>query len=140
MKNVILGHKRELDELLTRDFVPREGVEHARKNLENNLIKVIVGPRRAGKSVFALQILRGVKFAYVNFDDERLVGLSDYDDILKAIIQVYGEVNYLFFKAGDELNCDNLIILTWDHDGEETVNGKKIRFMPLWVWLTPTRS
>jgi len=43
-------------------------------------------------------------------------------------------------KAGGELNCDNLIILTWDHDGEETVNGKKIRFIPLWIWLTSTRA
>lgn len=110
MKDVVLGHKRELDTLLTRDFVHREGVEYARKNLENSLIKVIVGPRRAGKSVFALQVLRGVDFAYLNFDDERLVGLSDYDDILKAIIQVYGKTRYLFFDEIQNLDKWELLV------------------------------
>ncbi len=110
MKNIVLGHKLERDELLRQKFVPREGVEHARKNLENSLIKVIVGPRRAGKSVFALQILEGVDFAYLNFDDERLIGLSDYDEILKAIMQVYGDTRYFLFDEIQNLDKWELLV------------------------------
>ena len=43
------------------------------------LIKIIMGPRRAGKSIFAIQMLKGVDFAYVNFDDERLADTDDFD-------------------------------------------------------------
>ena len=110
MKNIVLGHRLERDELLRQKFVPREGVEYARKNLENSLIKVIVGPRRAGKSVFALQILEGVDFAYLNFDDERLIGLSDYDEILKAIIQVYGDTRYFLFDEIQNLDKWELLV------------------------------
>lgn len=54
--------------------MPREGPPLAKESLKNDLIKVIIGPRRAGKSVFALQMLKDTNFAYLNFDDERLLG------------------------------------------------------------------
>ncbi|HHT9138969.1 MAG TPA: AAA family ATPase [Candidatus Wunengus sp. YC60] len=91
MKDIVLGHKAERDEFLGAQYVQREGLQNARKSMKNNLIKVIVGPRRAGKSVFAIQMLEGLDFAYLNIDDEGLLGISDYDDLLKAIRQVYGE-------------------------------------------------
>jgi len=104
MKNVVLGHKAERDELLQAQYVLREGLQDARKSMQNDLIKVIVGPRRAGKSVFAIQILEGMDFAYLNFDDERLLNVSDYDDLLKAIRQVYGETNTILFDEIQNLH------------------------------------
>ncbi|MBF8275491.1 MAG: hypothetical protein HW390_564 [Candidatus Brocadiaceae bacterium] len=97
MKDIVLGHKAERDELLGDRYVQREGLRDARENMKNDLIKVIVGPRRAGKSVFAIQMLEGLDFAYLNFDDERLLDIDDYDDLLKAIRQVYGETKYILF-------------------------------------------
>ena len=47
MKNIVLGHKRKRDSLLGQSFVLRDGVEQVSKNLKNNLIKVVMGPRRA---------------------------------------------------------------------------------------------
>ncbi len=104
MKDIVLGHKAERDELLNVRYVPREGIQDARKSMKNNLIKVIVGPRRAGKSVFAMQMLEGQDFAYLNFDDERLIGMSDYDDILKAVRQVYGETKTILFDEIQNLD------------------------------------
>ncbi len=75
MKSVIASHRIERDELLSRAFIPRQGLAEAVKSMSGGLIKVVIGPRRAGKSVFALQMLSascGSDFAYVNFDDERL--------------------------------------------------------------------
>lgn len=97
MKDIVLGHKAERDEFLGAQYVQREGLLNARKSMKNNLIKVIVGPRRAGKSVFAIQMLEGLDFAYLNFDDERLLDIFDYDDLLKAIRQVYGETKCILF-------------------------------------------
>jgi len=38
-------------------------------------------------------------------------------------------------KASDELHCKNLLIITWDYESKETLNGKEINFIPLWKWL-----
>ena len=97
MRDVILGHKEERDELLRTKYIKRNGLDNARQSINNNLIKVIIGPRRAGKSVFGIQMLEGLDFAYLNFDDERLVDISDYDDLIKAIRQVYGETKIILF-------------------------------------------
>jgi len=97
MKEIVLSQKAERDELLGGRYVSRDGLEKARENLKNNLIKVIIGPRRAGKSVFSIQMLEGLNFAYLNFDDERLTSVSDYDEILKAIRQVYGDSRIILF-------------------------------------------
>jgi len=97
MKEIVLSQKIERDELLGGRYVQREGLKRARESLQGNLIKVIIGPRRAGKSVFSIQMLEGLNFAYLNFDDERLVSTSDYDELLKAIRQVYGETKLILF-------------------------------------------
>ena len=110
MKNIVLGHKRERDSLLEQSFILRDGVEQVSKNLKNNLIKVVMGPRRAGKSIFSLQAFRGIDFAYLNFDDERLTGLADYDEILKAIVQVYGDTKYLLFDEIQNLDKWELFV------------------------------
>jgi predicted AAA+ superfamily ATPase len=104
MKDIVFGHKTERDELLAARYVQREGLSEAVKSIKNNLIKVIVGPRRAGKSVFAMKMLQGHDFAYLNFDDERLLGISDYDDLLKAIRQVYGETKTVLFDEIQNLD------------------------------------
>ncbi len=38
-------------------------------------------------------------------------------------------------KAGKELKCRNMLVVTGDYEGEEKSDGVKIRFMPLWKWL-----
>jgi hypothetical protein len=104
MKDIVLGHKAERDELINAEYVQREGIQNARQSIKNNLIKVIMGPRGAGKSVFAIQMLEGQDFAYLNFDDERLLCIPDYDDILKAIREVYGETKIILFDEIQNLN------------------------------------
>ncbi len=38
-------------------------------------------------------------------------------------------------KAGKELKCKDLLCITWDYEGEEKIERKKIKFTPLWKWL-----
>ncbi len=44
------------------------------------------------------------------------------------------EINALV-KAGDELGCNELLVITWEHEGEEVVKGKRIVYRQLWKWL-----
>lgn len=38
-------------------------------------------------------------------------------------------------KASEELNCKNLLVITWDFESEEKFKGKNIIYVPLWKWL-----
>ncbi len=37
--------------------------------------------------------------------------------------------------AAKELNCSDLLVITWDHEDMEEFKGNNIRFVPLWKWL-----
>ena len=37
--------------------------------------------------------------------------------------------------ASNELKCNNLLVITWDYESEEKIEGKDINFIPLWKWL-----
>lgn len=38
-------------------------------------------------------------------------------------------------RAGKELRCKNLLIITQDREGEEETGGRTIKYLPLWKWL-----
>jgi predicted AAA+ superfamily ATPase len=38
-------------------------------------------------------------------------------------------------RASEDLKTEELLVITWDFGGEETVSGKRIRFLPLRKWL-----
>ncbi len=105
IKNIILQHKAEKERFITGSYVPREQLPYALKFLKTSLIKVITGPRRAGKSVFCFLLLKDKNFAYVNFDDEELLKVKNYDEIIEALYEVYPNSEYILF---DEIqNLEN---------------------------------
>ena len=97
IKNIVLQHQQEKEELLARQYVQREQLNEAKKLLKTDLIKVITGPRRAGKSVFSSLLLKDKKFAYLNFDDEGLLKIKDYDQIIQTLGEVYHQPDFYFF-------------------------------------------
>ena len=96
---IIDNQKEDLEELLAQRVVERAPM--SRMELDAPFAQVAVGVRRSGKSVVCRTALArlGEPFGYVNFDDEKLDGLqaSDLDDVLKAVLVVYGPVKRLFF-------------------------------------------
>lgn len=98
LNNVVLKQKQEKEHLLSLDYVPRTKEGEARKWLDSDLIKVVLGPRRAGKSVFSLRLLKDRPFGYFNFDDEGLPPTYDdrfYDDLITQLHLVYGQTKTL---------------------------------------------
>ena len=101
MKSLIL-QKRELEKRFNEKYISRESKI---KGLESDLIKIIMGPRRAGKSFFSIHYLRNSNFGYINFDDEKLINLNNYDELISAINLVYNNPKILLF---DEIqNLEN---------------------------------
>jgi uncharacterized protein len=75
-------------------------LEEKQLSLTSNLAQIVIGVRRSGKSTLCEKFIRqnGVEFAYANFDDDRLVNLNsdDFDNVLDALYQIYGDFKYLF--------------------------------------------
>lgn len=95
MKTTILNQRAERDELLSRPYQQRHTKYDADELLQNLLIKLITGPRRVGKSVFALLMLQGQNFAYLNFDDNQLLEKWDEDLAMSALDDVYPDYDFM---------------------------------------------
>jgi predicted AAA+ superfamily ATPase len=78
-------------------FVLRQSENDANKFLRYPNILAVLGVRRCGKSIFSYMLTKEHDFGYINFDDERLVGISagDLNRILEAFYELYGDVDYI---------------------------------------------
>ncbi|MHB8092088.1 MAG: ATP-binding protein [Syntrophales bacterium] len=96
LRDIALLQKRELESRLQGTYVDRK--ISVPWDLGNDLIKVITGPRRAGKSFYGAHLIQQTgSYGYINFDDERLDAIEDYDEIISAVNAVYDQPRYLFF-------------------------------------------
>ena len=109
IKEVLLQHKKEKESLLSKVYVSREKLQMAKKFLSSELVKVVKGPRRSGKSVFSLLLLKETNFAYLNFDDENLLPYST-DEILTGIFEIYSKPRFLLFDEIQNLKGWELFI------------------------------
>ncbi len=109
LKNIVSNQKLQKEQLLTLSYIRRTKEPFARKWLDSNLIKVILGPRRAGKSVFSLMLLKDRPFMYFNFDDEVLssAGGIATDELMKELHAAYGHLKTVLF---DEIQN----LLNWE--------------------------
>lgn len=103
MKTTILSQRSERDELMSRPYQRRLTRYDADELLHNPLIKLITGPRRVGKSVYALLLLRGRNFAYLNFDDARLLEKWDEEIVMSLLDDVYPGYEYLLLDEVQNL-------------------------------------
>ena len=95
MKNIILNQRAECNELMACPYHQRDVRYTFDELLANPLIKLITGPRRVGKSMFALLMLQGKNFAYLNFDDNLLLENWDEDLVMQMLDDVYPGYEYL---------------------------------------------
>lgn len=74
--------------------------EEALIDLRSPQAQAVTGVRRSGKSTLCFLALEkiGEKYAYANFDDERLSGLdaSALDDVLGVLYKIYGDFDYIY--------------------------------------------
>jgi predicted AAA+ superfamily ATPase len=96
LRDIVLTQKAELEEFLRRPYVERQLPPHVMD--ETDLIRVVVGPRRAGKSTLAAHLLQHLGGGgYVNFDDERLADLGDADPLIAAVDEIYEHPRHILF-------------------------------------------
>ena len=88
--------------------------EEEQVELDSNLVQVIIGVRRSGKSTLCYNVLKANKdkFAYVNFDDERFDELqtSDLNVVLEVLYKIYGDFKYLFLDEIQNIDGWHLFV------------------------------
>lgn len=109
IRDIVLVQKRELEELLKEKYIERDASSSVFE--KDKMIRVITGPRRAGKSFFGVHLLRKTgPFGYVNFDDERLSTVRDYDEIITAVDSVYDKPKTLLLDEVQNLDKWELFV------------------------------
>ncbi|MBN8548311.1 MAG: ATP-binding protein, partial [Deltaproteobacteria bacterium] len=102
--NLVQAQKAERDLLISKETIVREQSSKLKGQLSSELVKVITGPRRAGKSVLTFQVLKGLNFAYLNLEDNSLPQPIDGDGLFDAVNEVYGAVDFYFFDEIQSLD------------------------------------
>lgn len=133
LQEAIDRQKREHAALYAaRQYTPRTKLAHTQAWLASDLIKVIMGPRRAGKSVFASLMLSGVDHAYFNFEDETVASLSEFDSnaFMRELAVAYGPVRTLFFDEIQNVPHWEAFINRLHREGYNiTVTGSNARLL-----------
>ncbi len=108
MKNILLKQRKERDELMSRPYLLRRNVQDTDLLLNSNLIKLITGPRRVGKSTQALLMLRDKNFAYLNFDNYPLLEAWDANLVMRMLDDVYPGYEYILLDEVQNLDAWDL--------------------------------
>jgi len=107
-KSIIKEQREELENIEKEEkIIERTGLNKSKESLKYPNILAILGIRRCGKSIFSYLLAKPHKFAYINFDDERLAGLKseDLNKILESFYELYENIDYIIL---DEIqNVDN---------------------------------
>ena len=104
MRTIINNQKKERDILLSRPYLTRHTQYDVDELLASKQIKLITGPRRTGKSTEALLMLKGRNFAYLNFDDGKLLSAWDDDLVWETLRAVYPDFEYLLLDEVQNLD------------------------------------
>lgn len=124
LHEILLEQRAERDRFLAQKTVRRQVLSPLKR--EGNLVSVVTGPRRAGKSTYVFQALKGIPFYYCNFDDERLLTWP-FDEIDKCVQSIYGRCEIWFMDEIQNVSDWPLI-------------ANRLQRRGLWLVLTGSNS
>lgn len=109
-RQILAEQKAEIPAILATGWVKREQEDIIKIN--SRLVQIITGIRRSGKSTLSHRLLSGTRYAYVNFDDERLVNIdaSELNTILEAVYSVYGDFTHLLLDEIQNVDSWHLFV------------------------------
>ncbi len=93
--DLINKQKQELLLFAKKRYFRRSKEQDLISALDNSLIKIVLGPRRAGKSRLIQHVLEDKKIAYLNFEEE-LFQKSSGDSIIDSAHKIYPEAQYWY--------------------------------------------
>ncbi len=130
MRNIVLHQREERDRLLSLPYINRQTTYPVDVLLQSPMIKLITGPRRVGKSVFALLALKNTNFAYLNFDDNQLLANWNEDIAMQTLHDVYLDFQYLLLDEVQNLpNWDLWVTTLYRRGYNLIITGSNARML-----------
>lgn len=97
-KVIIKEQRYEMEKIEKEERIIKRDISEAGAIfLKHPNILAVVGVRRCGKSILSYLLGKRGNFGYINFDDERLVGIKtdDLNRIMESFYELYGDVEYV---------------------------------------------
>jgi predicted AAA+ superfamily ATPase len=95
LSDILSKQKQEFLSFAKKKYFIRTKEAELVEALDNSLIKIVLGPRRAGKSRLIQKILEDKKIAYLNFEEE-LFQKSSGDSIIDTAHEIYPDAQYWY--------------------------------------------
>ncbi len=94
IKRILLDQESFLNDKLRKERII---TRHYNYSITYNNAYLITGPRRAGKSIFTVQLTKGKEILRVDFDDERLSGIkaNELNKFLEAGYQIKKKIEVI---------------------------------------------
>lgn len=109
---ILTDQQEELEAKRNEKFCHRR--EEQLIDMNSPQAQVVIGVRRSGKSTLCFQALEsaGVKYAYADFDDERLEGMTakQLNDVLEVLYKIYGDFSHLFLDEIQDVEGWHLFV------------------------------
>ena len=123
IKEVLLDQLGDILSILDKCRVERLVEPELRGALADNLVKVISGVRRCGKSVLAHRVLRDLPYAYVNFDDERLADIATADSnlVLEVLLELKPGFKYILLDEIQNIEKWELFVTRLQRGGYKVI-------------------
>ncbi len=106
IEQILRNQRAELYDVDFTSYVTRR--EEKEIDLDSQLAQIVIGVRRSGKSTLCQKVLveSGVKFAYVNCDDETIASISSSEllQLQETLYVVYGDFTHLFIDEVQNLD------------------------------------
>jgi predicted AAA+ superfamily ATPase len=104
-----------------------QGVRERGRLMEN---LVFVELLKRGGDLFYYKSVDGKEVDFAVKEGRGIVQLVQACYDIRDYVTKEREIKGLL-KASEELGCDNLLVITWDREGEERIGGKKVIYAPL---------
>lgn len=123
IRQILVEQRQEIKRIFREKIIPREITLQIKKPFASDLIKVITGIRRCGKSVLAHYLLKDDLYGYVNFDDERLIGAKtrDLNDFLEILHEFEPECRNILLDEVQNINGWELFVNRLKRNGYNLV-------------------
>lgn len=124
LETVLVSQRQDLAKFLSRSrLIARNYSAYFDVLMHSKLASVITGVRRSGKSTLCLQELDLDSTGFVNFDDDRLMGLTtqDLDRVYGALVQLNPGLKVLFFDEIQNIEGWELFVNRMQRKGIKVV-------------------
>jgi len=136
IKDALILQKREFERKSKEFYVERD---LRITGINSDLIHVAIGPRRAGKSFYLIHLLKDKHIGYVNFDDEFLLKVKNYQEIVDAVNQIYDHPKILLLDEIQNLRDWEVLVNRLQRQGYKlfiTGSNSKLLSSELSTYLT----